>query len=78
MFGKEVGRTWTQLATTAEAGASTLVLAEPVQWEAGDDIVLGPTSFNAWETESFKIVSVAADNVTLTLNDTLRFKHVGK
>lgn len=77
LFGKDVGRTWTQLASTADAGDNQLVLTDPVQWSAGDDVVLGPTSFNPWETESFKIVSVASDNVTITLNDTLRYKHVG-
>lgn len=78
LFGKDVGRTWTQLAVTANAGGSQIVVTDPVQWEAGDDIVLGPTSFNAWETEAFKIVSVDADNVTITLNDTLKYMHVGK
>lgn len=66
------------MAVTASPGSNTIVLAQQVGWSAGDDIVLGSTSFDPWQTESFKIVSIASDNVTLTLNDTLKFKHTGK
>ena len=69
---------WTLIASTVNVGDNQIVLSEPVTWSADDDIVIGPTSFNPWETESFKITSVASDNVTLTLNDTLRYKHIGK
>ena len=78
MFGKDVGVTWTQLSATAAAGANQIVVSEPVGWSAGDDIVIGPTSYNPWETESFRITNVAADQMTLTLNSTLRYKHVGE
>lgn len=77
LFGKEIGKTWTQLALTADAGSNKIVLSEEVEWAAGDDIVIGPTSFDPWQTESFKITSIDLDNVTLTLNDTLRYKHIG-
>ena len=77
LFGKDVGTTWTELATTANAGSNEIVLSDQVQWSAGDEIVLGPTSFDPWQTESFKIASVASDNVTLTLNTTLKHSHIG-
>ncbi|KAH3704517.1 hypothetical protein DPMN_079573 [Dreissena polymorpha] len=76
LFGKDVGRTWTQLAVTANVGSNKIKLADPVQWQTGDDIVIGPTSYNPWETESFRITAVASDNVTLTLNGTLKYKHL--
>lgn len=78
LFGKEVGTTWTQLALTAEAGEDTIMLAQPVEWSVGDNIVIGPTSYNPWETEAFQITSVADNNMNLTLNDTLKYRHVGK
>lgn len=78
LYGKEVGRTWTQLVQKATVGSSQIVLAEEVQWSAGDDIVIGPTSFDPWQTECFKIVSVASDNVTLTLNSSLKYLHTGE
>lgn len=75
LFGKDVGATWTELGATANAGSNRIVLKEQVGWSAGDDIVLGSSSFDPWQTESFRIVSIDADNVTLTLNDSLRYKH---
>ena len=78
LHGKDKGLTWTKLASTAQAGANQIVLSDAVGWEAGDDIVLGPTSYNAWETESFRITAIGSDNKTLTLNDTLRYKHISK
>ncbi|XP_045210443.2 fibrocystin-L-like isoform X2 [Mercenaria mercenaria] len=75
LFGKDVGRTWTELAITATAGSNTVVLADQVQWSQGDEIVIGPTGFDPWQTESFKIQAVATDNVTLTLNSTLKYLH---
>ncbi|XP_053372863.1 fibrocystin-L-like [Mercenaria mercenaria] len=75
LFGKDVGRTWTELATTATAGSNKIVLTDQVQWSQGDEIVVGPTGFDPWQTESFKIEAVASDNVTLTLNSTLKYLH---
>ena len=78
LHGKDVGLSWTQLATTVNSGSNQIVLSEQVSWSVGDDIVISPTSFNPWETESFRITAVAADNVTLTLNETLKYRHIGK
>jgi len=59
-------------------GSNQIVLKEPVRWSTGSEIVIGPTSYNVREAESFKINSISSDMVTLTLNDTLRYKHIGK
>ena len=77
LHGKDKGITWTKLASTANAGSNQLTLVDAVGWEIGDEIVLGPTSYNVWETESFKITAISADNKTLTVNDTLMYKHIG-
>ena len=77
MFGKDVGRTWTQLSTTATEGSNQIILEDEVEWAQGDDIVLGPSGFDPWQTESFKIQSIAADKVTITLNATLKYQHTG-
>ncbi|XP_060603397.1 fibrocystin-L-like isoform X3 [Ruditapes philippinarum] len=76
LFGKDVGTTWTELAATVNAGSNTITLKEQVQWSVDDEIVVGSTSFNAWQTESFKITAIASDTVTLTLNETLKYKHI--
>ena len=77
LFGKDVGVTWTKLAATATAGASQIVLAENVSWAVGDEIVIGASHFDAWETEVFKIDAVSGDGFTLTLNASLMYDHIG-
>lgn len=80
LHGKEVAVPWTTLNTTAQAGESTITVNNVLDWEVGQEIVVAPTGYNAWETETFKITAIAAsDNTTIiTLNDTLKFKHLGK
>lgn len=76
LHGKPVNVTWTKLSQTANIGDNRITLAESVDWSVGDDIVIAPTGFNGWETETFRIIAVS--NNVLTLNDTLQYKHIGK
>ncbi|XP_060084827.1 fibrocystin-L-like, partial [Ylistrum balloti] len=76
LHGIDVGVSWTRLASTANAGASTISLAQAVNWTAGSDIVLATTSYDMWETETFRITGVSTDGLTLTLNSSLLYKHV--
>ncbi|XP_021354106.1 fibrocystin-L-like [Mizuhopecten yessoensis] len=76
LHGIDVGVSWTRLAATAAAGASTITLAKAVNWTAGNEIVLATTSYDMWETETFRISSVSQDGLTLTLNSSLLYKHV--
>lgn len=71
---------WTTLNTTSQPGETTITVNKELDWEVGQEIVIAPTGYNAWETETFKITALAAsDNTTIiTLNDTLKFKHLGK
>ena len=70
------GPMWTLLAETASAGASSLLLVERVGWEAGQQVVLTSTSFDAYETEVFEILSVSPNGRTLRLNGTLLHTHL--
>ncbi len=36
---------WTRLATVAVAGSSFITVDQPVDWRAGDEIVLTPTEY---------------------------------
>ena len=49
-----------------------------VDWVVGDEIVVAPTQYLAWETETFKVTAVSADKKTLTLNATIKYKHICK
>ena len=77
IHGKPRNITWTTLATTAAVGANKIVLIDSVDWEIGEEIVIGPTSFKPTQAEAFTIAGVSADRKTLTLNSTLAFNHLG-
>ena len=51
IHGKPRSKTWTELESTASAGSSSITLNTAVDWEAGEKIVLAPTSFSMYEAE---------------------------
>ncbi|MEO0821605.1 MAG: Ig-like domain-containing protein [Pseudomonadota bacterium] len=69
---------WTQLGATAEAGSTTLTLAEATGWQPGDTIVIASTDFNADQAETFEIVSVADGGREVTLDRPLEHMHYGE
>ncbi|KAL4228553.1 Fibrocystin-L [Mactra antiquata] len=77
LFGKDNDVPWTMLAETAEAGSNEIVLSQEVDWSIGDEIVVGPTSLNAWQTEYFQISSIASDGFrsSITLDGVLSYRH---
>ena len=64
------------MTSTAASGSNQLHLKTPVDWQAGENIVITPTSFTATETEVMTIQAVSADGLTLTLNSSLQFTHL--
>jgi len=70
--------TWSQLETTALPGDNKITIFEPVDWKAGEEIVIAPSGYYNREAEQFTIVDV--DNTdpskpVITLNSTLQAKH---
>ena len=51
IHGIAKGITWTRLASTALANATSLYLQEAVDWMHGDQIVIAPTGKDGNETE---------------------------
>ena len=49
---------WTRLAQTAYVGNSTIKLESPVDWSAGDEIVITSTEFDQLEAEQVTIAAV--------------------
>uniref|UniRef100_A0A3Q2YMV4 PKHD1 like 1, tandem duplicate 1 n=1 Tax=Hippocampus comes TaxID=109280 RepID=A0A3Q2YMV4_HIPCM len=76
LYGQHHSVYHTKLATTANAGSSTLTLMEPVDWKAGDEVIISTTSYSVWETEKREIAVVSADGRVLTLNRPLSHTHV--
>ncbi|XP_072530724.1 PKHD1 like 1, tandem duplicate 1 [Salminus brasiliensis] len=68
----------TKLAKTAPAGSNSLSLREPVDWRAGDAIVLSTTSYDPGQTETRTITAVSDNGLTLTVNQPLTYTHIGE
>jgi cell migration-inducing and hyaluronan-binding protein len=68
--------TWTKLAKTAEAGATSIEVLNAAQWKAGDEIVLASTDFDPRLAERRKITAVSGN--TITLDRKLDYMHFGK
>ncbi|XP_061682368.1 PKHD1 like 1, tandem duplicate 1 [Syngnathoides biaculeatus] len=78
LYGQQHSVYHTKLATTANSGSSALILVEPVDWKAGDEVVISTTSYSVWETEKRKIAVVSADGRVLTLSEPLNHTHIGE
>ncbi|XP_053349466.1 PKHD1 like 1, tandem duplicate 1 [Clarias gariepinus] len=68
----------TKLATTAWAGSNALSLQDPVDWKAGDEIVLSTTSYDPWQTETRTILAVSNNGFTLILDQPLSYSHIAE
>ena len=79
LSGKPVAKTWTTLASTANAGSTTIVLQDTVSWKAGDQLIIATTSHrhSQRENEFRTIQSVAPDQKTVTLTQALTYEHLG-
>ncbi|KAM9340526.1 fibrocystin-L-like [Symphorus nematophorus] len=79
LHGIPVPVPWTHLAQTANNGSSALTLMKAVTWKVGDQIVIASTGHrhSQRENEVRKIASVSADGKTLTLNEPLKYTHLG-
>ncbi len=68
--------TWTKLARTAKAGASSITVLDAKSWRKGDVIVLASTDFNPRQAEERTITAISGN--TLTLDKPLTYMHFGE
>jgi cell migration-inducing and hyaluronan-binding protein len=68
--------TWTKLAATANAGASSIQVLDAKGWKVGDEIVLASTDFDPRQAERRTIAAIRGN--TLTLDKKLDYMHFGK
>lgn len=66
---------WTSLDATLAVGSDVLVVADDVEWKAGDEIMVTTSSYEPRETEKFIIKSVASDKRTITMETTAMYAH---
>ena len=68
---------WTQLGATAAKNATSITLKEPVDWQAGEEIVIASTDFDAHQAETRVISSITPDGLTVSFTPPLTFMHWG-
>ena len=57
--------TWTKLAATAEAGATSIEVLNAAGWRVGDEIVLASTDFDPRQAERRTISAISGNTITL-------------
>jgi cell migration-inducing and hyaluronan-binding protein len=67
---------WTKLASTAEAGSSTIDVLNAAEWQVGDEIVLASTDYDPRQAEVRTIAAISGN--TITLDKALEYMHFGK
>jgi hypothetical protein len=68
--------TWTKLASTANAGATSIQVLNAAEWRVGDEIVLASTDFDPRQAERRTIAAISGN--TITLDKPLAYMHFGK
>ncbi|HWL62914.1 MAG TPA: G8 domain-containing protein, partial [Steroidobacteraceae bacterium] len=68
--------TWSKLAKTANAGATSIEVLNAQGWKVGDEIVLASTDYDPRQAERRTITAVNGN--TLTLDKKLDYMHFGK
>ena len=68
--------TWTKLASTANAGSTSIQVLNAAGWRVGDEIVLASTDFDPRQAERRTISAISGN--TITLDRKLDYMHFGK
>src|SRR5687767_4369262 len=67
---------WTKLASTANAGSTSIQVLNAAGWKVGDDIVLASTDYDPRQAERRTIAGISGN--TITLDKKLDYMHFGK
>ncbi len=68
--------TWSKLASTANAGATSIQVLNASGWKVGDEIVLASTDFDPRQAERRTVTAISGNNITLDRK--LDYMHFGK
>ncbi|GBG86814.1 hypothetical protein CBR_g42097 [Chara braunii] len=67
---------WTRLDGTVYPGDTMLTLAEPVNWQEGDEIAIAASNFDHSEVDTVTILSIR-NGKTVTFEPPLKYEHIG-
>ena len=62
--------TWTKLASTANAGSTSIEVLNAAGWRVGDEIVLASTDFDPRQAERRTIAAISGNKITLDRSST--------
>jgi cell migration-inducing and hyaluronan-binding protein len=68
--------TWTKLASTADAGSTSIEVLNAAGWRVGDEIVLASTDYDPRQAERRTIAAIRRNKITL--DKPLDYMHFGK
>ncbi|MFK7962045.1 MAG: G8 domain-containing protein [Phycisphaerales bacterium] len=68
---------WSQLDGHLAPGDTTMMLARPVNWSAGDEVVIAPSGHDPDEAEVVFVLNVSDDGRMVTFGPQLAFAHYG-
>jgi cell migration-inducing and hyaluronan-binding protein len=79
--GNNRNANWTKLSQTALPGDNVIAIDQNLtgssaSWKVGDEIVIGPSSYNSSEAESFFITRVEGNLIKLSAN--IQYRHLGQ
>ena len=77
LHGKNNGTKWTRLNANANAGSRRLRFVDAVNWNVGDNIAIGSSSFNMWQSEVRRVTAIDRDRKGVTIHQPLRHFHRG-
>ncbi len=77
LYGRNKNFGFQKISRNVEAGDKVVYLSSPVNWNAGEKLILGPTGFNPLEAETRIIESVAADGLAVVVTTPFAYKHTG-
>jgi cell migration-inducing and hyaluronan-binding protein len=76
LHGEQRLNTWTKLASTANAGSTSIQVLNAAGWRVGDEIALASTDFDPRQAERRTVAAIKGN--TLTLDKKLDYMHFGK
>ena len=76
LHGSSSNVIWTKLNETLTAGSNVIQLIEPVDWQPNDQIIIGATSFNVQQSETFVVDSISNDSMTIILSTYAQYDHL--
>ncbi len=68
---------WSHLGNNVNSGSNQIIMAEPIGWNVGDEIVIVASRTKWEEAEKRTITAISTDSLTLTLNNALNYPHLG-